>query len=337
MKKKILAAALVASLPLFAQAQSSVTMYGIVDASVGIEDTDTPGTDSTFVVQSGTQSTSRIGFRGTEELGNGLKALFNIEADVNVDTGAGNNVLFQRRAVVGMEGGFGTVTVGREYSPAAAIAQASDALGHGFYGSSLASFVGTDRLTRRLSNSVNYKSKAWNGITVGAAYGAGEQQTGPSRDVKGVSLEATNFGIYLGAAYQETDLVGGKKKEYASGVGYKWSDFEVRAGYLVADPAGGNNAYEQINVGGTFATGPNKFFLQFQRQELGNGAEGNGMTLAYTYTLSKRTTLYSTFAILKNNDTGTFGLTSAGGTFGPAATAFGADPKVFNVGVRHSF
>ena len=223
MKKKILAAALVASLPLFAQAQTAVTMYGVVDASVGIEDTDTPGTDSTFVVQSGTQSTSRIGFRGTEELGNGLKAMFNIEADVFLDTGAGNNTLFQRRAVVGLEGGFGAVTVGREYSPAAAIALASDALGHGFYGSSLSSFVGTERLTRRLSNSVNYKSKAWNGVTVGAAYSAGEQQTGESRDLKGVSLEATNFGIYLGAAYQETDLPTGKKKEFASGAGYKWS------------------------------------------------------------------------------------------------------------------
>ncbi len=337
MKKKILAAALVASLPLFAQAQTAVTMYGVVDASVGIEDTDTPGTDSTFVVQSGTQSTSRIGFRGTEELGNGLKAMFNIEADVFLDTGAGNNTLFQRRAVVGLEGGFGAVTVGREYSPAAAIALASDALGHGFYGSSLSSFVGTERLTRRLSNSVNYKSKAWNGVTVGAAYSAGEQQTGESRDLKGVSLEATNFGIYLGAAYQETDLPTGKKKEFASGAGYKWSDFEVRAGYLVADPAGSNNAYEQLNIGGTYATGPNKFFVQAQRQELGNGAKGNGFTLAYSYTLSKRTNLYSTFAILKNNDIGTFGLSSAGGTFGPAANAFGADPKVFNVGVRHSF
>jgi predicted porin len=337
MKKKILAAALVASLPLFAQAQSSVTMYGIVDASVGIEDNDAPGQDSSFVVQSGTQSTSRFGFRGTEELGNGLKALFNIEADVNVDTGAGNATLFQRRAVVGLEGGFGTVTVGREYSPAAAIAQASDALGHGFYGSSLASFVGTDRLTRRLSNSVNYKSKAWNGITVGAAYSAGEQQVGDSRDLKGVSLEATNFGIYLGAAYQETDLPGGKKKEFASGAGYKWSDFEVRAGYLVADPTGSNNAYEQLNVGGSYAMGPNKFFVQAQRQELGNGAKGTGFTLAYTYTLSKRTNLYSTFATLRNNNIGTFGLTSAGGTFAPPATALGADPKVFNVGVRHSF
>jgi len=340
MNKKILAAALVSSLPLFAQAQTSVTMYGVVDASFGIEDRDIAGEDHAVVVQSGTQSTSRIGFRGTEELGNGLKALFNLEAGVAVDSGAGDSTLFQRRAVVGLQGNFGTVTVGREYSPIAAIAQATDALGHGFYGSSLAAFAtptgALPRATRRLSNSVNYKSNPWNGVVIGAAYGAGERTTGPSNDVLGVSLEATQGNLYLGAAYQEVErLAAGNDKEYASGIGYKFGAFEARAGYLVADPTGANNAYEQINVGGTWTTGPNKFFLQFQRQELGNGGKGNGFTLAYTYTLSKRTNLYGTFATLRNNNVGNFGLTSAGGTL--LSPVVGADPKAINVGVRHSF
>ena len=174
MKHKILAIALVSALPLVAQAQTSVTMYGMVDASIGVENNDAPGESSRTVVSSGTQSASRIGCRGTEDLGTGLKALFNIEAAVAVDTGATDSNMFQRRAVVGLQGAFGTVTVGREYGPIAAVAGASDTLGQGFYGSNLAAF-GANRLTRRLSNSVNYQSNALSGFTLRAAYGAGER------------------------------------------------------------------------------------------------------------------------------------------------------------------
>jgi predicted porin len=338
MKQKILAVALLASLPLFAQAQSSVTIYGVVDASVGVEDSDAPGEDSRFVVQSGTQTTSRIGFRGTEDLGNGLKALFNLEAGVAVDTGAGDAQLFQRRAVVGLQGGFGTVTVGREYGPLASVAAASDTLGQGFYGSNLAAF-GTNRLTRRLSNSVNYKSNPLNGFTLGAAYSAGERTVDPSGDLAGISLEYANAGLYLGAAYQNLERLDiGDDKEYGFGAGYKFGDFEVRGGYLVADQTGPNNKYKQANIGVSYATGPSKFFLNFQQQKLDTtDGKGNAVTLAYTYTLSKRTNFYSTIAQLRNNNAGAFGLTSAGATLAPPPTAFGADPRVFNVGVRHSF
>ena len=114
MKHKILAIALVSALPLVAQAQTSVTMYGMIDASIGVENTDAPGESSRTVVSSGTQSASRIGFRGTEDLGNGLKALFNIEAAVAADTGATNTRLFDRRAVVGLQGAFGT-EIGRAH------------------------------------------------------------------------------------------------------------------------------------------------------------------------------------------------------------------------------
>jgi predicted porin len=124
-------------------------------------------------VNSGNQSSSRFGFRGTEDLGNGLKAIFNLEAGTAIDTGAGDSALFGRRAVVGLEGGFGTLTLGREYSPIAAIAGATDAFGQGFYGSNLSAFT-TNRLTRRLANSVNYKSPSWNGLKLLAAYSAGE-------------------------------------------------------------------------------------------------------------------------------------------------------------------
>ena len=340
MKHKILAIALVSALPLVAQAQTSVTMYGMVDASIGVENNDAPGESSRTVVSSGTQSASRIGFRGTEDLGNGLKALFNIEAAVAVDTGATDSNMFQRRAVVGLQGAFGTVTVGREYGPIAAVAGASDTLGQGFYGSNLAAF-GTNKLTRRLSNSINYQSNALNGFTLRAAYGAGERSIDPSGDVTGVSLEYANAGLYIGAGYQNVErLATGDDKEYNAGVGYKFGDFEVRAGYMAADPETGilpNNKYEQKNAGVSYGFGANRVFLNYQQQELGTGAEGKAVTVAYTYTLSKRTNVYASYAKLRNNSNGVFSLSSPAGSLALPATAFGADPQVYNVGLRHSF
>ncbi|MGX9218203.1 porin [Massilia varians] len=340
MKKKSLAIAMLSLLPLAAaQAQTSVQIYGIADASVGIEDTDAPGEDSRTVISSGTQSTSRIGFRGTEDLGNGLKALFNIEAGVALDSGAQDAAgTFQRRAVVGLQGSFGTVTIGREYGPIAAVAQSADPLGHGFYGSTLTSF-GNGRLTRRLSNSVNYKSNDLSGLTFLAAYSAGERQTDdPSGNLVGAAVEYKNGPLYLGAGYQQTErLATGDDKEYALGAGYNFGAFDLRAAYLEADPTGANNEYKFITLGGVFTSGPNKFYLSGHQQKLETGAKGNGFSVAYSYTLSKRTNLYSSYGRVRNNGRAAFGLASAGGTFAPPATALGADPSVFNVGVRHSF
>jgi predicted porin len=340
MKKKSLAIALLSLLPLgAAHAQTSVQIYGIADASIGIEDNDAPGEDRRTVISSGTQSTSRIGFRGTEDLGNGLKALFNIEAGVALDTGAGDAAgTFQRRAVVGLQGSFGTITIGREYSPIAAVAQSADPLGHGFYGSTLTGF-GAGRQTRRLSNSVNYKSEALSGFTVLAAYSAGERQTSdPSGSLVGAAVEYKNGPLYLGAGYQQTErLATGDDKELTVGAGYTFGAFDLRAAYMEADPEGANNEYKFTTVGGVFTAGPNKFYASLHQQKLETGAKGNGFSLAYSYALSKRTNLYSSYAHVRNNGRAAFGMASAGGSFAPPVTALGADPSVFNVGVRHSF
>lgn len=337
MKCKTLAAALLSSLPLFAHAQSNVQIYGVMDAAIAVEDTDAPGESSRTVINSGNQSSSRIGFRGTEDLGNGLKALFNIEAGVALDTGAADSNLFGRRAVVGLQGAFGTLTVGREYSPIAAVAAATDILGQGLYGSNLSAFA-TNRLTRRLANSVNYKSNAAGGFTVNAAYSTGERSVDPSGDLMGVSLEYKNGGLYLGGGYHQLErLATGDDKEWGVGAGYTFGAFEIKGNYLVADQTGANNEYKNANIGAAYTTGPSKFFLNFQQQKNENGAKGNTVSLAYTYALSKRTNIYTTYAQLRNNGRGSFGITSSSVTLAPPATALGADPRVFNVGVRHTF
>ena len=339
MKYKCLAAALLSSLPLFAHAQTNVQIYGVMDAAIAIEDTDAPGTDRRTVVNSGNQSSSRLGFRGTEDLGNGLKALFNIESGVSLDTGAADSTMWGRRAVVGLQGEFGTLTLGREYSPIAAVGAATDILGQGMFGSNLSAF-GTNRMTRRLSNSVNYKSNALSGFTVNAAYSTGENNvdSAPSGDLLGASLEYKNGGLYLGGGYHQTErLNSGDDKEMAFGAGFTFGAFEIKGNWLKAEPEL-QPEYTNANIGASYAMGANKFFINFQQQKFDlNDAKGNTVSIAYTYSLSKRTNIYTTYAQLRNNGRAAFGINSSSTNVTPPATALGADPSVFTVGLRHSF
>jgi len=348
MQLKRLAIALVAATPLFAAAQSNVQLYGVVDAAVSSQDTDGPVGRQT-VVNSGNQSSSRFGFRGSEDLGNGLKAIFNLEAGTSIDTGAGDSALFGRRAVVGLEGAFGAVTLGREYSPVASIAAASDAFGQGFYGSNLSAFSNafpnasattTNRLTRRLSNSINYKSAGFSGFKLLAAYGAGETAETAvleKGDLWGIGAEYTLGGLYVGAAYQQIKRVTtDEDKESAIGAAYKFDQFggfEIKANWMQAErPALAK--YKQANIGGSLPFGAHRVYANFQQQKQGS-AKGNTWALAYSYSLSKRTNLYATYASADNNATGQFGLTSS--SVSVAAATVGADPNVLSLGIRHSF
>lgn len=110
MKKTVLALAALAAVSTSALAQSSVSLYGVLDASLE----NLKGDDSVTRVSSDNLAISRFGVRGLEDLGGGLKAKFNLEAGVKVDTGASDSSAFWgRSAWVGIEGGFGELRLGR--------------------------------------------------------------------------------------------------------------------------------------------------------------------------------------------------------------------------------
>jgi len=336
MQGKLLAVALFAAFPLASMAQSSVTVYGIMDAAIAKEDTGAPNGKRT-ALNSGNQSSSRLGFKGTEDLGNGLKAVFNIEAGVALDTGATDAAMFGRRAVVGVSGNFGSIMLGREYSPIADVAKETDVFGQGFYGSNLNAF-GTLRMTRRLSNSVTYKTNTMSGFRGGLAYSAGETSTGPSGNLMGLMGDYTNGGFYVGAGYHTFKrLTTGDDKEMIVGAGYKFGAFEIKGNYMKADPTGANNKFEQANLGAAYTMEAHKFFANYQTDKLETGAKANGLAIAYSYSLSKRTNVYASYAMLRNNSTGVFGMNSSSTNVTPPATALGADPKALSLGIRHSF
>ena len=333
---KLMAAVLAAALPFAATAQSSVTVYGQLDAAIAHEDADSPGVASRTAIHAG-QAASRIGFRGTEDLGNGLKALFNVEAGYGIDTGVGDTALFGRRAVVGLEGNFGMLTIGREYTPIDNISGATHILGQGFYGSNLNAFA-NGRMTRRISNSVNYKSKPVAGLKFSAAIGLGETPTGPSQDLKTVSVEYQQGKLFAGLGYATFDrLASGDDREMIFGAAYAVGALEFKGNYMVGDQTGPNNRYTQVNVGAAMGFGSGKLYGNLQQSKLQNGARGDGYAVSYSYSLSKRTNVYASYGTTVNNERATFSLSSAGSTVTPPATALGADPVAYAVGVRHTF
>ena len=153
-------AALVCLLALPAAAQSSVTVYGLIDTAMGKYD----GPPKTSIMTTG--ATSRLGFRGIEDLGGGLKAIFQLEHQFNPDDGTNYNptIYFSGRSTVGLEGFFGRVTLGREvnashYVEAGADPFGQDGLpaGYGARGGISQANGGPGQIdTVRTNNSVNY-------------------------------------------------------------------------------------------------------------------------------------------------------------------------------------
>ncbi|WP_416049134.1 porin [Cupriavidus basilensis] len=178
---RIALAALAAAVPMLASAQSTVTLYGVVDT--GIEYVNNVGAAKDNVARMNTLTgtvPSRWGIRGTEDLGGGLKSLFVLESGFAPDSGTSNQGarLFGRQALVGLSGPWGQVALGRQYTMLFWATLDPDILGPNVYGSgSLDSYLPN----ARADNAVSYKG-TFGGFTVGATYSFGRDtvNAGPS-------------------------------------------------------------------------------------------------------------------------------------------------------------
>ncbi len=353
MKKSLLAVAVAAALPVFAQAQTNVTLYGIADAAVGFADRGA-STSNAFRVDSGVQSVSRFGLRGTEDLGGGLKAVFNLEAGYKQDDGtaeASGAGLFQRRAVVGLEGGFGTVLLGRDYTPGFTAGGTTDVMGYGLWGNWLTYTVAGALngnnwgIQTRASNGIHYVSPAIaGGLRIRAMYSTGERDVAPKSAGNVLGLAATyGAGPLTAQAYYHqfkravgTDAV--SDKQMGLGAGYNFGMFRIAGSYNVADPDGANNKHTGYNLGVGVKLGAGELLGQVIQQKVSTGGTDPKATtfgIAYTQPLSKRTNVYATYGQTRNNSTGAFVLRASDITIAPVVA--GDDPKAFSVGLRHMF
>ena len=136
MKRSLLSLAVLGTYVSMASAQTSVSIYGIADAGIGYRDSGAAGNAKSWRLDSGQQSGSRIGFRGTEDLGSGMSATCVLENGYSIDDGnlGQSGRLFGRQAFVGLNGGFGSLKFGRQYNPIRTALETVDPFGFGLAG-----------------------------------------------------------------------------------------------------------------------------------------------------------------------------------------------------------
>ncbi|OWY27435.1 porin [Herbaspirillum robiniae] len=202
-----------AALPLAAQAQqdSSVTVYGVIDMSLAYTSKAAPGNHSRLSLDSGDQMASRIGFRGKEDLGGGLSAIFQFETGFSADDGgmATPGTLFDRKSVVGLSGHAGTLTLGRQTDSLEDIGTRYTSFQiFGGGGVRAGHFNSLDRITgARTSNSLRFDTASYGGVTGSLFYGMGEV-AGNNAAGRAVGVGANYAGgaFGLGGAYYQSKL-----------------------------------------------------------------------------------------------------------------------------------
>ncbi|UTY56289.1 porin [Massilia sp. erpn] len=360
MKKTLISIAVLGAMSSAAFAQSNVTIYGIVDAGIVAERGGKSG--SVNKVTSGVANASRLGFKGTEDLGGGLQALFVLEGGIKADTGESDkaNSIANRQSFVGLRSKeAGTLTLGRQYTPFYnALSQVGDPFAAGLAGTAKNLFPVKDENTRN-SNAVVYATPAYNGVSAEFFYGFGEKSANSTQRQVGASLNYANGPLNARLAYNNRNnddqpVLGGPVAEKETGrntllaVNY---DFQVaKAFFMYSDNKGLNSAalaspdaYNQkapvastksadTLVGVTVPVGgAGKFIASYinKNDKTAFNQDANQIAVGYTYDLSKRTTTYVAYAKIKNKN-------GAGYTVGNNSEA-GTGDKAFNIGVRHSF
>ena len=356
-----------------ALAQSSVTLYGIVDAAVTYTTKQVGG--SRTGVDAGQLATSRWGMRGTEDLGGGLKANFTLEGTLINDTGAGglgfggnttvagaavgnaggaSNSMFDRQATVGVSGGFGAITLGRQntvlvdaigLAEPTSFAQAGNNpnVAYSLLNSgALYSTFGTNDggAAFRQNNSIRYATPVMSGFGGALMHGFGEQAGNSSANTySGISGFFSNgaSGVSLGYAKLSNRTDNSKLTMFGGGAKYAvTSGLTLRATYAQNKVDTTNRKIAVAGVGVDFLVMPaltlTGAYYNVKRSGDAEGKANHFVGLA-KYALSKRTSVYTILTHVKAGSTAaadvglSSGLVSAGND----------RANRFAVGVLHAF
>lgn len=349
MQKKLIALAVAGLVSAPAFAQSNVTIYGLVDMGFSYRgDHFVDGVGSKTAIDSGVANGSRLGFRGTEDLGNGLKAGFVLEQGLYADRGvsAQGGRAFGRQSFVSLAGGFGEVRVGRQYTMQNMIHGAYDPFGDGTVGK--VSNVYEQTAGGRLDNSLVYISPNFSGLTVIGAYSTnadGQEDIDNDGDARvwGISPMYNNGPLSLAANYHQVKVEGqsGKNKVWDLAAAYDFGVAKVSAIY-------GQNKYDAEftglgddekakywMLGVTAPVGAAgkvmASYVSGKYDFAGDDYKVGQWALGYTHALSKRTDVYAAYADINNKDDVLLA------SSGDATNGGEGYQKGFNLGVRHRF
>jgi len=338
MKKALIALAVLGLTGGAAVAQSSVTLFGVLDADLRY--TKSSGQTLKKLDSSGL-NTSRFGVRGTEDLGSGLKAGFWLESEVGVDTGiaGGGNAFWGRRATVSLSGEFGEVRLGRnktasrlhieEFDPYAFTGLASVGALYSNLGSGNSTAIG------RADNLVSYSlPEGMGGFYGGVDVAAGEGTITNKHQSARLGYKAGP--LHVSGTYANANAAAGKYKLTSVGVSY---DLGVAKPSFVYSEGKYNAAKQSLWTAAVVVPlGQGQINASYTDAKANGAAEtisGVGdaklFAVGYIYNLSKRTALYTTYSQIENNGLGRFAVA------GSPTVAAGQKSSGFDVGVRHSF
>lgn len=354
MKKKLIVSALLAGASQLAAAQTSVTIYGMLDAAVVRESGGTAG--SMTKITSGTTGGSRLGFKGTEDLGNGLKALFLLENGFQVDTGVAGQggLLFGRQIYVGLQGGFGTVLVGRQYTPHYLVQVFADPFGSGWVGDTKNLLGTSGNSFSRMDNTVKYQSPVVSGFSAELVAAPGEvSNSSASGRQLGGSFAFANGPLQLRAGYHNrnnnTATVTGtaNAKNYTLAAVYDFGKFKLHGLYdwnyglnssvlrNTANPYGrpaiASTDSRDAMVGVSVPVGAGALLASYiyKDDRTGLNQDAAQIALGYRYSLSKRTDFNIAYAKIDNRRGASY-------TVGSAIES-GTGDRSAMVGLRHAF
>ena len=359
--------ALAALLATQAHAQSSVTLYGVMDVGFVSGSGDVANWKG---LASGRNMSSRLGFRGTEDLGGGMKANFVLETDIAADTGTGvttpfagwsstdnksasanGSLQFNRVSTVGLSGNWGSVTAGRNYTPAFLLDFAYDPFGENGAGASLLTMTSAYFNTAgsvnhlRASNLITYTTPAHSsGLSAMVAIAPSETVSTAAKEggVTSIKLGYAKGPLMADIASAQTKLASsGDIKTTSIGAAYDFGAIKPMFEYSRDElGAAGANAVKKGYLAGAIAplgSGQARFSYSKVDRTADNAIAGQvtQMAVGYVYNLSKRTALYGTYSHVSN--TNYRNTPNAGYSVGSAVSSINGKVKAYDLGIRTTF
>ncbi|WP_323145011.1 porin [Massilia phyllosphaerae] len=341
-----------------AWAQTNVAIYGVVDAGLSFEAGNKDG--AITKVTGGAASGSRLGFRGTEDLGGGTTAMFLLESGIQADTGVSGQggVLFGRQAFVGLGNkDLGSVTFGRQYAPHYLVAVFADPFVSGTAADEK-NLINAVSNGGRMDNSVKYASPVWNGVSGELAYAAGEiagDQTANRSLGFSLGYDRGPLAVRLALHDHSNDtatlrLASARNALLAATYDFKvaklYLAYGVNKGPLSSTLRNANNPYgyavtltsagitrdsTDALVGLSVPIGAHTLLASWIHKDdkEARHQDADQVGLGYRYNLSRRTDLYTIYARMLNKRGASY-------TLGNAADG-GSGDRAINLGIRHRF
>jgi predicted porin len=325
-------------------ARADVTLYGIADLGLAADNGKYAAGQVTTLV-SGGQAGSRIGVKGTERLGNGFTVLMQLESGYNLDDGAlaqGSNLLFGRKALVGLESAWGTVRLGRQDSAVYTSTVNYDPFYEGITGAYTRIMTAISTL-RRNDNTIDYTTPAIGHFKAEAAYSPGEV-AGDRRAGRGYSssLAYLDGPLSIGAAVQQANskpvapAALGTTRIRTLGASYAFPRVTAYALWSNSTTVASmrTGAIDRL-LGLTVPFGAAVVQLSYiaHHDQVTPNADAHQVAVGATYALSKRSSLYARYAYIDNAPNARLGLAASNDGGAPSGT----NDQLFSVGLCHYF